>query len=212
MVLIMNADTLHSFAAKRRDELLNHLEKINKGRGNRASVFTLVKLATSPERAKLVLEALEEENFLDGSPEPEDRYAWDLTLHAVKNWAVMATTKSVLPQEDQVKASASHTTLCALDSNTRDWLRRASDELEGYDEGDQSLKRAKLALGAWGQRLVDESLVSPEAVNDVIKALDDHLEATAERAENADGDAECKPGVVSTSMNDLDTVGGTGAI
>lgn len=125
---------LNSIAAQSREALLIELEKLADHHANRRPVLTLVRLATDPERAKMLFDALQTEYFGDPEESHGDRpdwYAWDTLLYAVNDFAVMA---QVGPEEketgDRIEDQRVHLTLCALSGQMNDWIGFAKEELK----------------------------------------------------------------------------------
>lgn len=127
------SDGLPTAVSMERERLIKHVEKMcADGAVNRAPVLVLLRMAKTPEAAGLVFSALEEQDFIDpereDESEPVGRYAWDLTLNAVRAWSVLAQQPA---SSSRASADGSqHVINCALSSYARGWLNSAEKELE----------------------------------------------------------------------------------
>ena len=135
----MAENTLSTSAESARKQLLEHVEKLADNHPNRIELRALLKVAITPERAQMVFEVVEAQDFLDPEREPgsEDRYAWDLTLYAVNNWALSASLVDE-PKLDKLKLRRNHLLRCALDNNFHSWIQSSKDALQGRNQDEAS--------------------------------------------------------------------------
>jgi hypothetical protein len=146
---------MHQFAAQDRPKLIEHVEQLaGPADGNRVAVLTLLRLADTPQKAQMLAEALETQDFLDADRDRNDRYAWDVTLHALRNWATLAALSGT--------ESATHRIACALHHEVSLWLRISRNSLAGRHEDVAADRQSDLeadlpGLRARAAQIVDDA-------------------------------------------------------
>lgn len=147
------ADLPH-LADRAHARLIDHMQKlVGPADGNRQALLMLVRLATTPEKARMVSEALAAEDFLDEDRSRAGRYAWDTTLHAVRNWAILAQRSPDADQRaDDQESRDERAIAIALDSEISYWLNISRDRLAGRDRDVASDRQAQLELELPGLR------------------------------------------------------------
>jgi hypothetical protein len=152
----MTDAALNNMASWQHEKVLALVEDLAADRANRTPLLTLLKMATTPERAQMLFDAIQEQDFLDprGEQEPEDRYAWDLALHAVESWAVLAIRAddptALSGRAPRGSERPEHLVRCALDSEINYWRSQSRNNIAGIssDAGSDRYAAIDLAIAA----------------------------------------------------------------